>query len=72
MHHLAIQYIVVSTHSRTEAAAYIYGEFLLAKVVSTHSRTEAAAKLWEMRDHVILVSTHSRTEAAAKTQPFLK
>ena len=35
--------LVVSTHSRAEAAASTYSDFYYGIVVSTHSRAEAAA-----------------------------
>ncbi len=58
--------LIVSTHSRAEAAA---GDNLTGQGegddVSTHSRAEAAAKQEEDRYNKRIVSTHSRAEAAA-------
>ena len=56
---------IVSTHSRTEAAAHQLGTRKELTNVSTHSRTEAAAYVGDDLILIEKVSTHSRTEAAA-------
>ena len=61
---------MVSTHSRTEAAADFSKSIAAELEVSTHSRTEAAADLSpQQAKPSTMVSTHSRTEAAADLAP---
>ena len=60
--------ILVSTHSRAEAAAVWDGTKYTADSVSTHSRAEAAAIGQGVFLHNTQVSTHSRAEAAAWQQ----
>ena len=56
---------LVSTHSRTKAAALDQFEDYRKFQVSTHSRTKAAAYLRQRWNKRKSVSTHSRTKAAA-------
>ena len=60
--------IVVSTHSRAEAAASVANERTKVFNVSTHSRAEAAAFAVRAVMDLDKVSTHSRAEAAALNQ----
>ena len=57
--------MMVSTHSRAEAAAAVDGKKVTLDRVSTHSRAEAAAICFDMAFIKTQVSTHSRAEAAA-------
>ena len=58
--------ILVSTHSRTKAAANGQWVKVESQEVSTHSRTKAAALEFINKVRQSGVSTHSRTKAAAK------
>ena len=57
--------VLVSTHSRAEAAARLAPALPPPLLVSTHSRAEAAAFNFCYRLSPLGVSTHSRAEAAA-------
>ena len=57
--------ILVSTHSRTKAAATLDLSLEIQLTVSTHSRTKAAARHCCYIARYFLVSTHSRAKAAA-------
>ena len=63
------QSIIVSTHSRSKAAAVGYLDVFGGGAVSTHSRSKAAAVNDIRNTRAIAVSTHSRSKAAAATTP---
>ena len=63
-------YVIVSTHSRAEAAAKKVLKIFEDNLVSTHSRAEAAALIFALKGCNSNVSTHSRAEAAAPQKIF--
>ena len=65
-----LPYVIVSTHSRAEAAAKKVLKIFEDNLVSTHSRAEAAALIFALKGCNSNVSTHSRAEAAAPQKIF--